>query len=465
MKKLLLPALFIAISTLAAKAQYTDIFDFSGKDGVNPEGSLIYDGSYLYGLTSGGGKDGLGLVFRIKPDGTGDTVLHSFTGADGIYPHGSLFYDGNYLFGITLQGGIHNDGVVFRIKPNGTGDTVLHSFDSTDGKWPYYEALISDGTFLYGTTEFGGTNGDGTIFKIKPDGTNFTDLLDFDSLDGMNPRSSLLYDGTFLYGVAGGGTKNYGIIFRIKPDGTGDTILFNFYSINGHGVVAGIISDGIYLYGVTIHGGTYNYGIIYRVKPDGTGDTVLHNFTGTDGGGEYGPLLFVNKYLYGVSGNGGPSDLGVLFRIKPDGTGDTILYDFDSASGDIPSTNSLISVGTYLYGMTPGGGAYNDGVVFRYLDSALLTGVNEPPVVANEVKVYPNPSDGIFNFQADSQWLMANSRIEVYNVLGQQIANSQWQSAYGSKQIDLSNNPPGVYFYRVISNHGQLMGSGKLVIK
>gem|GEM_PF-5017228 len=269
--------------------------------------------------------------------------------------------------------------------------------------------------------------------------------------------------------MAAGGTKNYGIIYRIKPDGTGDTILLNFYSINGHGAVASLVSDGTYLYGSTVHGGTYGDGIIYRVKPNGTGDTILLTFNGTDGGNIYSPLLFVNKYLYGLS-DGVSSNSGVLFRIKPDGTGDTILHYFVSASGDIPSNNSLISVGAYLYGMTPSGGAYNDGVVFRYLDSALLTDINEPPVMANEVKVYPNPSDGKFTIESS---VISRQSLEIYNMLGEKIytetlrpvTQGQGGQVQGDNTINLSNEAKGLYLYRLLTPEGKFISQGKFIIQ
>lgn len=91
-------------------------------------------------------------------------------------------------------------------------------------------------------------------------------------------------------------------------------------------------------------------------------------------------------------------------------------------------------------------------------------GVDEVKRSSEEVKVWPNPSDGIFNFQADSHQPMANSRIEVYNMLGQQIANSQWPSASSLMQIDISNEPAGIYLYRIVSDKGELIASGKLTV-
>jgi hypothetical protein len=77
--------------------------------------------------------------------------------------------------------------------------------------------------------------------------------------------------------------------------------------------------------------------------------------------------------------------------------------------------------------------------------------------------VYPNPGNGVFILQANSQWPLANSKIEVYNVLGQQIANSQLPLANSSIKIDLTVQPAGIYFYRITSEKGELLGSGKLI--
>jgi uncharacterized repeat protein (TIGR03803 family) len=79
---------------------------------------------------------------------------------------------GNF-YGTTLQGGNTGCtggmgcGTVFKLAPDGT-ETVLHTFTGgTDGGYPY-AALVKDKKGnLYGTTELGGTYGDGTVFRIK----------------------------------------------------------------------------------------------------------------------------------------------------------------------------------------------------------------------------------------------------------------------------------------------------------
>ena len=128
---------------------------------------------------------------------------------------------------------------------------------ATNGKYPNGD-LISDGTFLYGMTTQGGINDMGTIFKIKPDGTGFVKLLDFaGAINGMYPYGSLFSDGTFLYGMTSeGGTTNMGAIFKIKPDGTGFVKLLNFTgTANGRNPQGSLISDGTFLYGMTCNGG------------------------------------------------------------------------------------------------------------------------------------------------------------------------------------------------------------------
>ena len=100
--------------------------------------------------------------------------------------------------------------------------TKLLDFDGlTYGSSPN-GLLISDGTFLYGTTEFGGSGNNGTAFKILPDGTGFTRLINFNGIsNGRNPKGSLISDGIFLYGMTyGGGANNLGSLFKIMPNGT-----------------------------------------------------------------------------------------------------------------------------------------------------------------------------------------------------------------------------------------------------
>ena len=124
-----------------------------GVDGGNPVGGLILDSAgNLYGTTSGGGSAGAGVVFKL--DATGhETVLYSFTGgADGGYPCAGVTLDSaGDLYGITTGGGSTGAGVVFKLDAGGQ-ETVLYSFTGgSDGGYPFLGGLILDSAGnLYG---------------------------------------------------------------------------------------------------------------------------------------------------------------------------------------------------------------------------------------------------------------------------------------------------------------------------
>src|SRR5207237_3979427 len=99
---------------------------------------------------------------------------------------------------------------------------VLHVFnDAPDGSYPVAPLVQgADGGF-YGMTEYGGTAGVGTIFRLIPSGA-LTILHSFTGTpDGSLPLSGLIQatDGNF-YGMASeGGTADFGTVFRMTPAG------------------------------------------------------------------------------------------------------------------------------------------------------------------------------------------------------------------------------------------------------
>jgi uncharacterized repeat protein (TIGR03803 family) len=167
-----------------------DLYDFAGNgDGAYPMAGLLYAnitgiGALMYGTTySGGtGDNGIGdtgTVFSIDTSGN-ETVVYSFCTlaacSDGANPLGGLIKTGfgakTTLYGTTEFGGpSHGDGTVFSINPTTVVETVLYSFCQTggcsDGDEPT-AGLVSGGGALYGTTLYGGTSGEGTVFSVKP---------------------------------------------------------------------------------------------------------------------------------------------------------------------------------------------------------------------------------------------------------------------------------------------------------
>jgi uncharacterized repeat protein (TIGR03803 family) len=363
-------------------AQFEPIFSFDGATkGSHPAGSLIFDGTYLYGMTSQGGVNNFGTIFKVKPDGSDFKKLLDFNGGNGRLPQGSLMFDGTFLYGMTYYGGSRNTGAMFKIKPDGTGYTKLWdfgglSFGMPNAAYPY-GGLLLNGDYLYGMASFGGVNAGGVIFKIKPDGTGFAKLRDLFVggivRDGADPWGSLISDGTYLYGTArlggiglGGGWPE-GAVFKIKPDGTGYSKLFDCTGANGSQPTGDLLYDGNFLYGTTSYYGSGGGGTVFKVKPDGTEYSTLHNFNGANGRWARGSLISDGTFLYGMTSEGGTNNLGTIFKIKPDGSGFVKLMSFKGAStGSSPALGSLVSDGSFLYGMTYRGGDNNLGVLFKY---------------------------------------------------------------------------------------------------
>jgi len=374
--KIIIMMFILYIIVTPISAQYDKLHDFTTNS--HPRYSaLLIDGIWMYGMTAAGSMSGDpdGYIFKIKKDGTGGyTTLHSFsssTTTNGDDPQGSLITDGTYLYGMTYSGGTNDLGIIFKIGRGGAGFTILHSFSAaiTDGKNPY-GSLITDGTYLFGMTKSGGTDDKGVIFKIELDGTNFELLHSFDgSNDGENPYGSLITDGTKLYGMThSGGTKNFGTIFKISTTGTDFTVLRNFNNttINGANPYGSLITDGTNLYGMTYSGGTNDLGVIFKIGKGGAGFTILHSFSTaiTNGKNPYGSLILDETFLYGMTLEGGTGLSGVIFTIAKGGTGFTILHSCSKSDGNYPY-GSLTTDGTYLYGMTSIGGANDEGTIFR----------------------------------------------------------------------------------------------------
>ncbi|MEJ0056012.1 MAG: choice-of-anchor tandem repeat GloVer-containing protein [Bacteroidota bacterium] len=387
---------------------FTKLFDLDvGTASPSPQGTLFFDGSStLYGANSGVGAGAgyIGAVYKINTNGTGHTRLVNFERA-GNAPSGALFSDGTFQYGMTSQGGLNNAGTIFKIKPDGTGFVRLLDFDTNTGKIPY-GSLISDGTFLYGMTNNGGTNDQGTIFKIKPDGTGFVKLLDFNSpVNGNNPKGPLLYDGTFLYGMTPfGGTNSYGTIFKIKPDGSGFVKLFDFDGVDGGYPYGDLITDGTFLYGMANSGGDNGgWGTVFKINKAGSGFQRLVEFDYSNTGSQpNGSLISDGTFLYGMTTGGGANLGGTIFKVKTDGTGYVKMLDFDDPVTGSQPYGSFISDGTYFYATTSQGGAASKGTVFRIKPDGtgfakllnLTDGYSNGTLITDGTLLYGMTSDG-----------------------------------------------------------------------
>ncbi len=372
-------AIIIPESVTTAQTDFTLRHSFSvqSDDGKEPQGSLILGGSNLYGMTRLGGASNYGTIFSIQTGGSDFTIIHSFSGAadGGKWPYGSVIFDDNTLFGMTFSGGSIGLGTIFSIQNDGTDFTLLHDFggNPTDGQYSY-GSLIRDGNVLYGMTWGGGFYDNGTIFSIQNDGTDFTLLHSFStqSDDGKYPYGDLVLTGNTLYGMTRrGGSYDDGTIFSIQNIGTDFTLLHSFSSgfDDGKFPYGSLVLEESVFYGMTYFGGPSDYGTIFSIQNDGTDFTLLHSFAGGSNDGEEPRenLILYGSTLYGMTHGGGFYDEGTIFSIQNDGTDFTLLHSFSAQSDDggFPY-GSLFLTGNTLYGMTMFGGEYDVGTSFSF---------------------------------------------------------------------------------------------------
>lgn len=279
----------------------------------------------------------------------GFRLLYSFgnVNVDGASPRAGLTRDasGN-LYGTTWTGGgsQSGNGTVFKLAPDGM-ETLLHAFQGGlygDGNWPSGSLVLDGSGNLYGTTAAGGVdggcgdNGCGTIFEIAPDGTETVLYIFSGGNDGATPLAALL------------------------PDGKGG------------------------FYGTAAGGGAHKGGMVFALSATGK-ESVLYAFTGGNDGGTPESTLIADKAgaMYGTTKYGGTgcsgAGCGTVFKLAPDGT-ETVLYAFGGGSDGANPVAGLIHdragnfYGTAEFGGLAGScGGPGCGTVFKLTPSGSLS--------------------------------------------------------------------------------------------
>ena len=160
---------FASLPTLAAPG-ITLKGSFDDTNGARPYAALTPAGNgKFYGTTMFGGDNFQGAIFEFDPSGSGSITLKgSFAGSNGAIPFAALTPDGNGKFyGTTVFGGGNGQGAIFEFDPSGS-ITLKGSFDDTNGAIPYAALTPAGNGKFYGTTSDGGANGFGAIFEFDP---------------------------------------------------------------------------------------------------------------------------------------------------------------------------------------------------------------------------------------------------------------------------------------------------------
>ena len=320
----------------------TPLFSFAGgPSGAGPGFGALVIGSdnKLYGTAEGGGVSG--IAYNLGPQPAvcpsvfcpwREIVLHIFgRDQDGAQPLGGLAFDsaGN-LYGTTSEGGTSNNGAVVQITGSGQNwsESVIYSFaGGTDAANPVAGPTVDASGNIYGTSPFGGANGNGAVYKLTRSGSGWTESVIYSfqgGNDGQSPTGGVIvdaagnvYGGTFFGGANGGGT-----VYKLSPSGGGYT-LTTLYSFSGFGGPYNKLAFGPngVLYGATNADGANSKGSVFKLTPSGGNWTFtnLYDFTGgNDGGTPYGGVAVDSSgNVFGTASIGGTNNDGTVWEITP----------------------------------------------------------------------------------------------------------------------------------------------------
>ncbi len=373
---------------VAASAQaqtLSTLYSFTGGSaGETPLAGLTSDGAALYG-TASSGASGYGAIFKLERSGSTWSMipLHSFaSGSDGATPEARVMIGPDRTFyGTTSGGGASGAGTVYHLGPG--GESVIYVFQGgSDGFQPSSGDLLFDkGGDIYGTTSYGGSNNNGTVFELmKPKtGGAWTEkqLYAFGTgTDGAVPIGGVVFDKAGnLYGTTSlGGAYGYGTVYELERSGSvwTETILYSFQDgTDGGTPYAGLIIDKSgNLYGATVSGGLGG-GAVFELSPNGSNwnFSAIYGIAGSAISGPFRNLVFDSVgNLWGTTHCDGPTQLGTVFELTPSsGTWtNTLEYDFTGGTGgNYLFTNLVLDKQGNVYGTTSLGGEDYAGMIFE----------------------------------------------------------------------------------------------------
>lgn len=417
----------VVTSSVQAQTSFTTLYTFGSnptygtKDGSYPDGAVLLDSrGNLYGTAEYGGSNTYGAVFKLSPPprrggNWSETLLYSFGAktyqVDGSHPVGNLIADssGN-LYGVTYSGGTGSsaddggNGTVFMLSKAGRL-TSLYSFTGAcvlgvgcEGATPMAGVIMDSAGNLYGTTEYGGNSGYGTVYKLSPPARrngkwSQTVLHSFTGLtDGAYPIGGLvmdtkgnLYGTTYNGGDADSCGFGCGLVFKLDAANSyaysviyafGNGAPYTGASTFGYDPAAGLAIDSAgNLYGTTEIGGDWQRGTVFKLDAaNGYACAFLYSF-GTNGlDGQY-PMSAVtvdpNGNVYGTTALDGNHSNGTVFKLAFDSVNNIYSWAWSyslgaqTTDGIYPYANLIQDANGNLYGTTTTDPTNYSGTIFK----------------------------------------------------------------------------------------------------
>ncbi len=290
------------------------------------------------------------------------------------------------IFGLTLLLSVL---LFFATAVQAQSFSVIHNFSgNSDGSYPFTGLTIDSAGHLYGTTYSGGSGHRGTVFSMNTSGAGFTTLYGFSGgSDGAGPMAKLALraDGSIWGSTSAGGggsctlsngDRGCGTIFKVSPPrGPGSAgfswstaILYRFSGTNGSYPQGELTFDSSgNIYGTAVNGGTYGWGLVFSLTPSGGSwvEDILYQAR-NDGDGQYpmGGVIFDHSgNLYGIMPGGGRYNFGVVYQLARSGSGwqeSTVHnFQFQGDDGAQPNGGLISDTAGNIYGTTvhlPGAG-------------------------------------------------------------------------------------------------------------
>ncbi len=262
--------------------------------------------------------------------------------------------------------------------------SVIYNFTAqgSDGATPYGGPILDQFGNLYGTTNLGGTNGAGSVYKLSPvrSSWKYRSLYSFKAgPDGSGPAFGTLAigPGRALYGTTEGG-RPFGKVFKVsirkEPCSTihcRESIVHSFGNgTDGAQPIGGVVFDSEgNSYGTTSLGGAYGNGTVFEITSSGI-ESVIYSFTGGSDGTNpvAGVSLDAQGNLYGTTSFGGAYSTGVVYKLSRSGSSwtQTVLYNFQGLSdGQYPVGGVILDKAGNIFGSTFAGGDNGGGTVYE----------------------------------------------------------------------------------------------------